>query len=243
MRVIGLDLGQTNDPAAAAVIERDDRVPTPETVGGDDCVALPTINQVTRESRNQYWPQKNKKQLFVGPPYPYCGKLKCISLKRWNIGTDYNDIVNDVLSIPFDFLVPDFCGVGRPVVDMLRREHQLRRHKGKIRPVLTVSSNALARTKSTATGQLYDNVPKIEMVAAIEIAQQQGKLELPPIPETRWLLGELLDYRMRYSKAANQQFGADPHKSNAHDDLVAALGLAVWWCGKAGNRRLSVYMG
>lgn len=169
-------------------------------------------------------------------------KLRCVSLKVWPLRTDYNRIVDDVMGIGWDVLVPDFCGVGRPVVDMLKKALNERHHGGKIRPVATVASSARVHSHLSSKGIEYTSVPKIELVTSIQVVQQNNQLVLPQCEETRNLLAQLNDYQMRYSSVGNVQFGNKPGVGK-HDDLVVAVGLACWHCLNYGTRRLAVWQG
>lgn len=196
--ILGLDLGQSGDYAAAA-------------------------NVRLRRSGPE----------FVGPPYP---KLRCTSLRRWPLGTDYCDVVSDALDLNTDVIVVDFTGVGRPVVDVMRREAMRRNYRGRIRPVTIAASVAQTRMKTEQRGTHWV-VPKIDLVTSIVLWQQRKMLVLPRVPETDNLIKEMKDFRMKYTKAANLQFTAVP---SAHDDLVIAFGLACWWASRFGTRTLQV---
>lgn len=164
MRILGLDLGQAQDPAAAVVADR-----------------------VVTEPAN-----------FIGPRNPrFKMQIRVRAIRTWPLGTDYNDIVSDVLDpgLAADVIVPDFGGVGRPVVDMLRKQALQRNFKGKIKPVQLTGSAARVKQKQEARGQHW-NVPKIDVVMSAIIAQQQGYLYLPNVPEVPLLLKQLRDFQM-----------------------------------------------
>lgn len=165
----------------------------------------------------------------------------CRALRQFDLGTDYCDVVEAVMQLPWDVLVPDFCGVGRPVVDFIRREQMRVGHQGKVRPVATVASNAKARTKSEPRGVVH-SMPKIELVTSLQLMQQQGLLRLPDTLEAKKLIGEIGNYQLRYSAKGNQQFGNKPGAGN-HDDLVSALGLACWWAQRFGGKKLAIWCG
>lgn len=204
MKIIGLDLGQAQDPAAAAYVER-----------------------VTSDP------------VSIGPRNPNYLRYNCRAMRLWSLGTDYTEIVNDVFDIPSDVICVDFGGVGRPVVDMLRKLAMKRKYKGKIRPVQLIGSNARASRKQEARG-VHWNVPKIDVVTSIITAQQSGKLWLSDSPETAALLQQLRIFRMRFTKAANMQFGNAP---GGHDDLVIALGLALWYAQRFATLLPALYIG
>lgn len=203
MRILGLDLGQSQDPAAAAYIER-----------------------VTRDP------------VAIGPRDPRYVRFNCRALRTWKLGTDYTDIVQDVFDVPSDVICVDFGGVGRPIVDMMRKQAMTRKYKGKIRPVQLIGSNARASRKQEARG-VHWNVPKIDVVTSIITAQQSGKLLLPDCPETMALLQQLKVFRMRFTKAANMQFGNAP---GGHDDLVIALGLGLWYAQRFATLTPAIYV-
>lgn len=213
-RIAGLDLGQSGDPAAVAVIDRAD-------FGAES--------------------------LFVfGPPNPFVNKLLNRSLYAWPLGTSYPDIARAALGIEsVDHLVVDYCGVGRPVVDTLREEIRKLGWKGKLHCVRTVASSVkAASTKMEARGLSY-SVPKVELVSAILVSQQAQRLVLSGSEETKLLLAQLGDYQRRYSvsAAAGMQFG-NASGTGKHDDLVTAIGLALWWALRMVKRCLdgAVYM-
>jgi len=205
LRAIGLDLGQSHDPAAAAVVDR-----------------------VTSEPLD-----------FIGPANPnFKPRTVVRSLRQWPLGTDYMDIVEDVLSFPVDVIVVDFGGVGRPVVDIMRRRATEKRFTGKIKPVQLIGSNARATQKREARG-VHWNVPKIDVITSILLAQQDGSLWLPKdAKETAALFEQLRIFQMKVTKAANLQFGNAP---GGHDDLIVALGLACWWCRRFGSMKPAVW--
>lgn len=198
--MLGVDLGQAGDPAAAAMLVR-----------------------------------KTYDDAFIGPRYP---RLMCRTLREWPLGTDYCQLVSDLLDAPVDVMVVEFNGVGRPVVDMLRREAARRNVEMKIRPVVTAQSNARVKLKTEARGSHWF-VPKVDIVTSIVTLVQQRMLVFPDIPEVKTLRQEMADFQMRYSRSANLQFGNVPG-AGKHDDLVIALGLACWWMQRFGARRFSV---
>lgn len=174
---------------------------------------------------------------YVGPRYPF---IFVSAMRVWPLGYDYTDLVSDALYSNPDAIVVDYCGVGRPFVDILYKEAMAVGYQGKIVPVQSASSNASVRihTDSRRKRQ-HVVVPKIEIVTALNIAQQQKLLKLPAIPETKRLLEELRDFQMLYSRANNIKF---QHRGSAsglkhHGDLAISLGLALWYYQR-GRREL-----
>ena len=224
MRTLGLDLGQSTDNAAAAVLDRH----TPEVFQHQG-------RWIIRRGKYQQ-DYASEKEAHADPNNRVT--MPCVALKLWPLGTDYGDIIKDVLDLPADFIVVDFGGVGRPVVDEMRRTATARKYAGKIRPVQLISSSARASRKQEARGAHY-NVPKIDVVSSIILAQQRKELVLPAVPETDKLLSQLKTFQMKITKAANFTLS---HISGAHDDLVIALGLACWYSQRAGSSKLAIFM-
>lgn len=173
---------------------------------------------------------------FVGPQY---AKFRCTSLRRWPLGVDYVDVAKDAVDLNPDVIVPDFTGVGRPVVDIMRREARNRGFEGKIRPVTIAASDARVKLKTEARGSHW-LVPKADLITSIAVMQQRRLLVLPRVPETELLLTELAQFQVRFSKHANVQFGNSPGARH-HDDLVIAAGLASWFMLRFGTKQLAVY--
>lgn len=175
---------------------------------------------------------------FIGPPDPnFKPRVICRALREWPLGTDYTDIIEDVLGIPATVFCVDFGGVGRPVVDMLRKRAQQIGYKGRIKPIQTIGSNARAMQKHEARGTHW-NVPKVDLVTSIILCQQDGSLRLPATAEVRKLLEQLRNFRMTFTKAANLQFGNAP---GGHDDLISALGMCCWWCRRFGSMKPALW--
>lgn len=67
-------------------------------------------------------------------------------------------------------------------------------------------------------------VGKMALVKRLNVLLDSERLWLPDHPNTADLIRELQDYERRITDSANEIAGA--FKTGAHDDLVAALGLA-----------------
>ena len=180
---IGLDLGQTSDPTAVAVLER-------PAVGRDD-----------------------------GPVY----LLR--HLQHYPLGTAYTTIVPKVIELcrhtatrGHVSLVVDQTGVGRPVVDMLRRHPQLPR----LVPV-TITGGQAASVGPDGSR----HVPKKDLVASVQLLLEGRRLKIAKgLPDAPILVRELLNFRVTITLAAHETFGA--WRENEHDDLVLAVALAAW---------------
>lgn len=152
--------------------------------------------------------------------------IRCRYIRKWPLGTDYMQIVEDALDLNPSIILPEFNGVGRVFVDILRNRARERGFHGAIMPVVSVGSNARIQVHKEARGR-HVSIPKCDIVTAISLLQQQKFLRLPDVPETKMLLAELGDFQVRFGRSM-KQFGNMPGQGR-HDDLVIALGLAAWW--------------
>ncbi len=142
--LIGLDLGQSIDYSAASVLKR--------------VFTFPGL------ARGR-------------PAEPGQERLhhEVVALLRWKLGTAYDEIVQNVVEMVGRvqkhrdcdnlILVVDHSGVGRPVVDLLRR------HRLPLR--------AITITGGTSVGEREDDmtVPKAFIASAFIVAAQNGTLK------------------------------------------------------------------
>lgn len=125
-------------------------------------------------------------------------------------------------------LVVDETGVGGPVLQMLK--------KAGLRPrgVLITAGDKVTTDGGTA------RVPKKDLASALQVALQSRRLQISrelPLAET--LEKELGGFRVQITLSGNVRFGNDvgaaPWRTAAHDDLVLATAIAVWFLE---NRRM-----
>ena len=153
--------------------------------------------------------------------------LRVRHLQRFALGTTYPAIVEAVAGIVASLpdgarLAVDATGVGRPVVDLLR--------KAGLRPIAVTVTGGDAVTHE---GQNW-KIPKRELVAGVQVALQQGRLQIArALPEAETLIRELTNYKVTISDAGHDSYGA--WRESIHDDLVFAVGLAVWSADKFGG--------
>jgi hypothetical protein len=185
--ILGLDLGQSQDYTALAVLER----PAP--------------------------PARREK-----PTY----SLRY--LVRFPLGTPYTTIVPAVARLvsaaPLKGspLVVDHTGVGRALVDMLKRAST----GGRIVPVTVTAGHAVTHNED---GSFH--VPKKELVTCLQLVLQGRRLKIArSLPHADTLGEELQNFRVKVTAAANEVFGC--WREGQHDDLVFAVVLACWWAEK-----------
>ena len=150
-------------------------------------------------------------------------------LQRFALGTAYTEIVPAVTELTgrpplagHVTLVVDQTGIGRAVVDMLRRQAVC-----SIVPVTITAGDSV-----TEGGDGSRRVPKKELVTCLQLLLQGRRLRMSrAIPECATLVRELENFRVRITAAAHETFGAG---SEAHDDLVVAVALACWWAERGG---------
>lgn len=120
-------------------------------------------------------------------------------------------------------LIVDATGVGRAVVDIFR--------SAGLRDLEAVQITG-GKGKSH-TGRREWNIAKVEVVGAAQAALSSGALRIGKgLPYADILMKELRDYRVKVTQSAHEIFEA---RQGAHDDLVLAMCLALWFAGDRGT--------
>ena len=225
---IGVDIGQKRDPTAIAVIEKEERLSgRTKTVtrtiynrvdyavlGAGSSFVTNLLNphdegqEVTGQEpiMETHYITRHLERLPLGTPYPQVSKRLVEVVER---------VTEKAGQEPDIFL--DATGVGLPVVDLIRAGGI----KGRLHPVYFVHGDRLARNE----GQL--TLGKAYLVSRLQTLLQGVRIHLPRTPEAEALAKELLDYEIHVDEHANDTYGA--FKVGTHDDLVTALGLAVFY--------------
>lgn len=144
-------------------------------------------------------------------------------IQRWEIGTSYTAIVEDVVGI---MAVPDLrdcarlrfdaTGVGRGIADMFRDA----RREGRLDLWPEAVTLTAGRSSSGA------NVAKVDLVGALQRVLQEHRLHVPEdLPGAAKLRQELTDFTAKISAAGRDSYEAATE--SAHDDHVIAVGLAI----------------
>ncbi len=151
-------------------------------------------------------------------------------LKRYELGTPYPEIVEDVCDLLDDptlkdqsQLVIDGTGVGVPVVEMFREAGL------SLIPIWISGGDSVSRQ-----GKII-RVPKRNLVSVLQVVFQSSRLKIArSIPLRGALINELMNFRVKITVNANDTYGA--WREGTHDDLVLALSLACW-VGEQFNKR------
>jgi hypothetical protein len=192
---LGVDLGQSSDYTALAVVER------AEMTGDWDPVMV-AWREVVR--------------------------LRVRYLERVPLGTPYPDIVERVRQMTRSgelagrcHVVADATGVGRPVIDLLRRAEL----GCGLMPVVVTGGDREAQDGG------YYRVPKRDLIVGLQVLLQQGNLQIASgLRHSETLAAEMAGMRVRTTHTGHEQYGA--WREGQHDDLVFAVALACWGAGK-----------
>lgn len=210
---LGLDLGQSADYSALAVLEEPVYCPP---AGGWVSGA-----QLTPDQRNQYeqgmW--YHWKQAAPGKP-----PLWLRQLHRYPLRTPYPAVVDDVIrrlggkdARRSDvMLVVDGTGVGAAVVDMFRfAELPCEMFSVIITGGVKVDNN---------------HVPKRDLIGAVQALLHAGRLQVSKAtPETETWAKEMQNYQLKLTSTGHDTYNA--RGDSNHDDLVLAVALAAWFRG------------
>ena len=198
--VVGLDLGKQNDFTALVVND------------------LHTCNRV-QYRRTAFEPVA----IAVRRRRLYHHQL--VNVHRYPRGTNYPAINQSVRSIMAQLparqhppaLVVDGTGVGIPVVDAMR--------EGGLMPVavsITAGRDVNERSATDFT------VPKTILASSIDITMAEDRLGITAqATDSTALRGELQNFRVKISAGGSTTMEA--WRESAHDDLVLAASLAVWF--------------
>ena len=219
--VCGVDLGQKTDPSAIVLLEVVER-PIPGELERIGAAHLDRETQTAILSCGQWKAHILKKEKH------YIAR----HINRMPLGAPYTDVVKAIKDIDgkirertngktLAMYVVDATGVGTPVIDLLRENVESARIKAAY-----LTGGMEARIERGIT--LY--VPKDQMVSMLQVLLQTGRIHLPKTAEAEALKEELLNYEIRISDGGRDTYGA--FRTGSHDDLVSALGIAVFYSEK-----------
>jgi hypothetical protein len=188
---VGVDFGQSRDATAIAVLER------AETTGAWDAVMFAYRKEVSLQVR---------------------------FLERVPLGTPYTEVVERVAQITNSpsltgrcRLAVDGTGVGRPVVDLMRKAGP---------GCVLMAVNITGGLKQTHEGGYY-GVPKCDLIGGLQVLLQRKMLRIAAgLKHGPDLLKEMTAMQVKISSSGYEQYGA--WREGTHDDLVFAVALACW---------------
>jgi len=153
-------------------------------------------------------------------------------IQRVPLGTPYTQVVEEIAHVSevvqaasgrSVITVVDATGVGKPVVDMLRRRLRL--------PLKAITFTAAA-DEVHPDPHAY-RVPKRDLVMALEVALEGRRIHAAPgLGLADDLNAELRAFEVNLSARGHDRYEAAKGK---HDDLVMALALAIWWGSRKGQ--------
>lgn len=195
--IIGVDLGQANDFTAITIVERHNEMFQKAHDGRSPDVIV------------RHHHLRHAQRLPLGTPYPDVAEFVLQMVKELSVQTNTKIITPD--------LIVDGTGVGKPVVDMMRRAG--------LKPVAVAITGGREQNKINAHNY---TVPKRDLVGSLIVTFQESRLKLSSgLPFIQELLHELMNFKARVSASGNEQF--DAWRESIHDDLVLATALAVWF--------------
>jgi hypothetical protein len=197
--IIGLDLGQTSDFTALAVLEKSPLLDPKGYLMRDNDGGLLDVYDCVHLGR---YP--------LGTSYPAIVADVAALARR----SELKPARRDSLALAIDQ-----TGVGGAVVDMFRREKMPAEVVG-----VMITSGSGSRWEEGGKKAI---VSKIELVGQVQSFLQTGRLKVVPSLKFASLLKtELLNFQVKITPAANETFGS--WREGQHDDLVLAVAMAAW---------------
>ncbi len=206
--LIGVDLAQSHDYTAVAVVERTER---PTGPGGEPQAHFALAHL----------------ERFQGQPYPWViarvGNVVA-HMRQLGSGFEDEDTPRPRWVVPTIDLVVDKTGVGAGVTDHMR--------VAGLRPI-DITITAGDRVHPAEHGY---TVPKADLATGVQLLLQSDRLRYAAdLPDLEALKRELANFRSKVSPLTGRvSFAAaeEWRMGGGHDDLVLAVALACWY----GNR-------
>lgn len=230
--IVGLDLGQAQDPSALAIIDHQ-RYKIPMEGERTLTTHMHQVRHLQRWQLGTSYVQivEDLKTLFsrlmgnvpVAAPLP--------PRDRPGVWTRLGKSVLEMLTpeppppivppgepVSRPVLVVDCTGIGAAVVDMIRAAQLPARSFGVL---ITSGSEVTGRSGGW-------NVPKKDIVATLQSALQQQRLQIARgLKLARELRKELARFKAKISTSGVESYEA--WRSRDHDDICLATGLSVWF--------------
>lgn len=199
--VVGLDLGQSQDFSALSVV--------------DHVRVLPAG---VSEARSEQLAAR-------GWGVHSVLERRVVHLQRWQLGTPYDVIVDDVADLMrteqlrWSWLVYDATGVGRAVKDMLTAAY-LDGRMGENWPIGKTITGEGAASRGSVT--------KRDLMSTLMVDLQQGRFKIAEGLDLRQVLeDELTSFRLKIIAAGRDSYDFVRGQGTGHGDLTIATALAA----------------
>jgi hypothetical protein len=206
---VGLDLGKSADYTALAVVQ--------------------TVKEPNQEGElEKYLHLRHLERYPLGVNYTTVADGVCTLLQSPPFTEDEYDLRRHRIAKPKVELLVDRAGVGEAVVDILKE-------RGLKFTCITITGG-MGQKANYLGGGTY-SVPKIDLVAALEVPFHKGTLQVAE-GLTLWpaLREELLNFRRRQNtRTAHVSF--EHWRESDHDDLVLVAALACWGATRRRGQR------
>jgi len=200
---IGLDLGQTHEYTALAIVER---VKAPDGSGASEATAHFHLRHLER------FPART--------PYPTIADHVAEVVASEALTSYYTDEMLRPVPVRPE-LVVDQTGVGAPVGDLLKKRGL------SFRRVVITGGESQHRG-----GDAY-RVPKTDLVTALEVTLQNGYLKVAEGLELWPILREEMKIFRRKVSLKTPPDSYEHWRESDHDDLVLAVCIACWGAARA----------
>ncbi len=153
---------------------------------------------------------------------------RAVRVERMPLKTEYHNVVERVgqykRRYPNSNIIVDATGVGLAVTQHLARDGVA--HV----PMLITGGHGYNTQKRPWS------IAKAEIISKMLLVYGENRIHLSPTGESAHILrAELQDFRMKRTASGNEQYLGD-WRVGAHDDLVLALGIAVWLAERSSTR-------
>ena len=223
---VGLDLGQSQDYTALAILEHAPSQPGATPRDRDQTFA---VRHLERFPLGTSYPTiVTEVGLLVARP-PLAGACR-IALDATGVGRAVTDLFRDAAKRPG---VRSYgIAPGTVVAPDLALALSRQARQATVPPAIGAQIHAITITggDQVARDRQDSRVPKRDLVGVVQALLQTGRLKIAPdLALTATLTAELMNFRATISAAGRDSYGAGQDwRDGNHDDLVLAVALAAW---------------
>jgi len=161
-------------------------------------------------------------------PTEFIRTFMVVDLKRYPLMTPYGEVAQDIadtynhpdmLLAKARYVILDHTGVGAPVVETVRNLQV---------PVIGINITDGNMVTQMSEGAGF-NVPKPALVTTLVGLQQSGRLKILDDIEAAMEFKEELSHFSYHTDRARGTTSYGTDEPSAHDDLVIAVALALWY--------------